>query len=178
LLEQGHDVTHFNRSQTHGLTPTVHTIAGDRRNTGEFLARMEAAGQWDAVIDMVCYRPEEAQTLLKVFRQRAGQIIVCSTIDVYAKPAARYPITEQEPHGPLNDYAKNKSACEEILLGASDAVLPVTIIRACHVYGPGSAHRGHVVGRRQNDVSRPLAQGQTGYRAWRWKFILDIMSFR
>jgi nucleoside-diphosphate-sugar epimerase len=100
---------------------------------------------WDAVIDMVCYQPDEAQALLDAFRGRAGQLIVCSTIDVYAKPAAHYPITEAEPHTPLNDYSRNKSRCEHILLSAAMDDLPVSVIRACHVYGPGSAHRGHVV---------------------------------
>jgi len=145
LLESGHDVTHYNRGKTAGLGEPTPTIEGDRRDRERFAEQMRAEGEWDAVIDMICYLPEDAQQDLAAFAGRAGQLIVCSTIDVYAKPAARYPITEAEPHAPLNDYARNKSLCEGILLGASSSAMPVTIIRAGHTYGPGSVHRGHVV---------------------------------
>lgn len=145
LVDQGHEVTHYNRGRTPGLGPAVPTIVGNRAELDEFGAQMRRAGHWDAVLDMVCYRPEEARNILEVFEGRAAQLIVCSTIDVYAKPASCYPITEHEAHAPLNEYARNKSSCERILLEASTSTLPVTILRACHIYGPGSAHRGHVV---------------------------------
>jgi nucleoside-diphosphate-sugar epimerase len=145
LAAAGHSVTHYNRGHTKGLGPKVEMIVGDRRDFDAFARQIGEAGTWDAVFDMICYRPDEAQSDLDVFRGRAGQLIMCSTTDVYAKPAARYPIAEDEPHAPLNEYGRNKSLCEGILLRASNAELPVTVIRPAHTYGPGSAHRGHIV---------------------------------
>jgi nucleoside-diphosphate-sugar epimerase len=145
LLEAGHGVTHLNRGKAESLGPRPPTIAGDRRNFADFRTKVRNAGPWDAVIDMICYAPDEAAATVETVRGHAGQLIVCSTIDVYAKPASRYPIREDEPHAPLNDYARQKSEVEQIVLGAHSSELPVTVIRPSHTYGPGSFHRGHFV---------------------------------
>ena len=145
LLAAGHDITHYNRGRTRGLTARVRAIEGDRTQRDRFAGQMQASGAWDSVIDMICYEPQDARDDIEVFRGRAAHLIVCSTIDVYAKPASRYPIKEDEHHAPLSEYGRKKSLCEEILLSAHSAAMPVTIIRPAHTYGPGSVHRGHVV---------------------------------
>jgi nucleoside-diphosphate-sugar epimerase len=140
LLERGEDVTLFNRGRSEApfpLKPKV--IHGDRYNHREFESKMLEAGTFDCVIDMICYSPEDARSLVRAFAGRTGHLIFCSTVDVYAKPASRYPITEAEPHRPPEwDYAKNKEACEEILKEAEgQGSFPLTILRPAFTYGEG-----------------------------------------
>lgn len=145
LLERGDSVTHYD-------LPTAETpkgvirIAGDRYNHPVFVSDMHNAGEFDCVLDMICYKPEDAESLIHAFRGRAGQIIFCSTVDVYAKPASRYPVLEDEPQEGIGAYAQKKVLCEKILTDAwRDDGLPLTIIRPAATYGPGTFHKGNVV---------------------------------
>ena len=74
-------------------------------------------------------------SVVRAFQGRIGHLIFCSTVDVYQKPATRYPYTEAEPYGGLNAYGRNKIAIEKTLRAARD--LPVTIIRPAYTYGEG-----------------------------------------
>jgi nucleoside-diphosphate-sugar epimerase len=140
LLERGDDVTHYNRGQfdLYPLPPEVRQIRGDRTEYGAFAAQMASAGPFDYVIDMVGYQPADASSVVEVFRGRVAQYIFCSTVDVYRKPASRYPVTEAEPYGGLNSYSRNKVLCEQILRAAHErGELAVTIIRPAYTYGEG-----------------------------------------
>ncbi len=89
LLERGDDVTLYNRGQRPSrLDRQVPTIVGDRRDFAAFEAQLAQAGPFDCVIDMICYRPDEAESDVRACRGRTGHLIVCSTVDVYRKPAA------------------------------------------------------------------------------------------
>jgi nucleoside-diphosphate-sugar epimerase len=95
---------------------------------------------FDCVIDMVCFLPEEAKSSIRAFRGRVRQYIFCSTMDVYTKPAKRYPIKEDEERQPSSSfpYAVNKAACENVLLEAHGrGDFPLTIIRPAYTYGEG-----------------------------------------
>ena len=105
LLARGDTVTLYNRGQTE------QRIVGDRTDHAAFEAQMAEVGVFDCVIDMVCFRPEEAASTLRAFAGRTGQYILCSTVDVYTKPAKRYPVREQEERQPSPQfpYAWNKA---------------------------------------------------------------------
>ncbi|MCC7206044.1 MAG: NAD-dependent epimerase/dehydratase family protein [Anaerolineae bacterium] len=137
LLERGDDVTLYNRGQTPSrLPPGATALHGDRQQYAQFEAEMHAAGRFDCVIDMVGYAPEDAHSVVRAFAGRIGQFIFCSTVDVYQKPASRYPYVEGEPYGGLNDYGRNKVLCEKTLLDAhARGAFPVTIIRPAYTYG-------------------------------------------
>ncbi len=148
LIKNGHEVVHYNRGKrgdSFGGVPVpkgVKTLIGDRTKPAEFKAQIEAEGGkrgFDAVIDMICYNPAEAQSLIDTFGGRVQQMIVCSTVDTYNRPAATYPITEAEPQtNPLSGYAKNKVAIEKLLLAAHAAgKFAVTLPRPGHTYGEG-----------------------------------------
>jgi nucleoside-diphosphate-sugar epimerase len=147
LAEQGQRVTVFNRGQSDIPLPAgVTTLVGDRYDPDRFVAAMRAAGKFDCVIDMITYTPQDAESLARAFTGRTEHLIVASTIDVYRKPASRFPITEEEPLGGIGAYAVNKARAEEVLARAhQEQGLPVTIIRPAHTYGRGGRHRGHVV---------------------------------
>jgi len=139
LVGRGYAVVLYNRGQSFYPTPpTVRTIHGDRTDYPTFESQVKEAGLFDCVIDMVGYQPEDGDSLIRTFKGRTGQIIFCSTVDVYQKPASHYPYTEQEPYGGLNVYSCNKIAIEKKLLDAAENdAFPLTIIRPAYTYGEG-----------------------------------------
>lgn len=163
LLERGDDVVLYNR----GLRPSqvegdYTTIMGDRKDFTTFEKQMEEAGIFDCVIDMVCYLPEEAESALRAFAGRTAQYIFCSTVDVYTKPATRYPITEDAEKLPSTNfmYGYHKARCEELLFAAHErGDLNVTSIRPGHTYGEGGNNLLHALGRGTYHIDR-LKKGQ------------------
>jgi nucleoside-diphosphate-sugar epimerase len=140
LLEQGHTVTHFNRGNKHDEFPDVQTIVGDRT---DYEASKNLLGNqtFDCVIDMVCYKPDDAKSVVETFQGKVGHYVFCSTVDVYTKPAPRYPITEDAPRQPSKEfmYAYDKARCEEIFSTAYEqSKFPVTVIRPAYTYREGA----------------------------------------
>jgi nucleoside-diphosphate-sugar epimerase len=158
LIERGDDVVLYNR----GLRPSLvegnyTTITGDRKAFTSFENQMHDAGNFDCVIDMVCYLPEEAESAVRAFKGRTGQYIFCSTVDVYTKPAVTYPITEAAERLPSEKfpYAYNKARCEELLFAAHErGDLVVTSIRPGHTYGEGGNNLLHSLGRGNYHLDR------------------------
>lgn len=140
LHARGDDVTLFNRGRLdlYPMPAGVRVLQGDRTDHAAFEARMAELGRWDCVIDMVGYRPEDGESAVRAFRGRTDQFLFCSTVDVYRKPATRYPYVEDEPYGGLNDYSRNKVTIERALRAAHErGDLPLTIIRPAYTYGEG-----------------------------------------
>ena len=141
LLDQGEEVTLFNRGKsTLPLDPRAKVIHGDRTDYAAFESQMQAAGLFDGVLDMVGYLPEDGPSVVRAFGGRVGHFIFCSTVDVYRKPAFRYPYLEGEPYGGLNAYSSNKVILEKTLREAeSRGAFPLTIIRPAYTYGESRA---------------------------------------
>ena len=144
-LARGDEVTHFNRGRSEvryavggAGAERVRRIEGDRKNAPEFEALVQAAGPFDCVMDMICFLPEEAESLLRAVRGRTDHLIVCSTVDVYRRPAERYPIAEGAPLEGVSAYGKAKARCEALLMAAHRrGDVPVTTIRPAQTYGEG-----------------------------------------
>ena len=68
-------------------------------------------------------------------------MIFTSTVDVYNKPASRYPYTEDEPRDKaLGSYGQNKVKCEDVFSTAHErGDFAVTIIRPAMTYGEGGS---------------------------------------
>src|SRR5690242_12734562 len=82
LIARGDEVVIYNRGQTPRRIPaSVPVIVGDRSNHAAFEAEMQKH-QFDAVIDMVAYSPDDPPSLLRAFRGRARHLLVCSTVCV------------------------------------------------------------------------------------------------
>lgn len=137
MLDRGEDVTLFNRGKsTLPLDPRAKVIHEDRTDYPAFEKAMHAASLFDVVIDMVGYLPEDGPSAVRAFGGRVGHFIFCSTVDVYRKPAFRYPYVESEPYGGLNAYSRNKVVLEKTLREAeSHGAFPLTIIRPAYTYG-------------------------------------------
>ncbi len=93
LLEQGHDVTMFNRGQTNpGLFPNVEKLRGDRNGDFESLR----GKTWDVVIDNATSRPDWVTSAAEFLRDSAGLYYFVSSRSAYASPSV-VPMTAAEP---------------------------------------------------------------------------------
>jgi nucleoside-diphosphate-sugar epimerase len=100
---------------------------------GERIAALEA----DAVIDMVCFTPESARQLVDGLRATRPLLIHCGTIWVHG-PAARVPITEDEPRTAYGEYGTGKAAIEALLHRETIAGgVPSIVLHPGHISGPG-----------------------------------------
>jgi nucleoside-diphosphate-sugar epimerase len=137
LLARGADVTVFDRGQHADppLPPAVRTVLGDRDDP----AALSAAGPHDVVIDMVCFRPEQAMAAVGAFAGRCQQYIFCSTVCTYGVGVPPGVLVDESlPQQPISDYGRNKLAAERVFLDAHAAgQFAATIVRPSHTYGPG-----------------------------------------
>ena len=140
LLEHGHDLTLFTRSAPDELEAPIAAgaklILGDRTDYTDFETKVTEAGEFDCVIDMLCFTPEDVESDVRAFKGRVGQFIFTSTVDVYTK-SGPYPVTEDVERNPSPrfGYAFNKVKCEHIFENAHErGDFPVTIIRPAHTY--------------------------------------------
>jgi nucleoside-diphosphate-sugar epimerase len=141
LVDAGHETTVYNRGETDRRLPdSVGKIRGDRTNHDTFEATMTEACPFDCVIDMVCYDPADAKSAVRAFASQVKQYILCSTVDVYARPADRQPVTEDAPRRPaFNNYGAAKADCENVIAAANDrGDFQATVIRPGSTYGEGS----------------------------------------
>ena len=180
LRERGADLTVFNRGKTDDrLGPGVKRLVGDRADVRAFEKTVAAAGRWDVVIDMICFRPEEAQSVLRAIAGRCGHFIFCSTVCTYGNTQTTVPTTEETRQSPHSVYGRNKLACEEIFLRAHSAMkLPVTIFRPSHTYGPG----GGIISNLNTDpaflsrlrAGRPIIVSGDGHGLWQSAYADDV----
>ena len=138
LLEQGHEVTLFNRGQSENRLPEgALEIRGDRKKYDEF-ERTFADKHFDIVVDMVAFSPDDTQSAIRAFKGKCAQFIHCSTVCVYSGPVATIPTPETEPFHSIGGYGQNKIKCEELLQEArKNEDFPATIVRPSHSYGEG-----------------------------------------
>lgn len=132
-------LTVFNRGQTDDrLGSGVRHLAGDRNDFAAFETAVASAGPWDVVIDMICFRPDQAECDVRAFAGRCGHFIFCSTVCTYGNTQTVVPTLETTPQAPVSVYGRDKVACEQIFLRAhAGKKMPVTIFRPSHTYGPG-----------------------------------------
>jgi nucleoside-diphosphate-sugar epimerase len=111
------------------------------------------AGGCEVLVDCVAYDAQDAARLLRLSeRVGAGSAVVVSSAAVYRDdngwsfdtqdehfPRYPVPLTEEQPTVQPGDatYATRKVALEQTLLAAADR-LPVTLLRAGAIHGPGS----------------------------------------
>jgi nucleoside-diphosphate-sugar epimerase len=137
LLAGDDDLTVYNRGVTKSrLISEPKTIRGDRKDHSRFEEVVRKSGPWDCIIDINCSDPADAESMYRAARGVATQVIFCSTTNVYPKPAARYPVNEDEPLGAKFKNGLDKALCEAIHFGAHQrGDYNATVLRPAHTYG-------------------------------------------
>jgi nucleoside-diphosphate-sugar epimerase len=180
LQARGAALTVFNRGRTDDrLGAGVRHLAGDRNDFPAFEAAVAAAGPWDVVIDMICFRPDQAESDVRAFAGRCGHFIFCSTVCTYGNTQTVVPTTEDTPQAPHSAYGRDKVACEQLFLRAhAGRKMPVTIFRPSHTYGPG----GNVINNLGWEPTfvdrlrrgRPIIVSGDGHGLWQSAYSEDV----
>jgi nucleoside-diphosphate-sugar epimerase len=138
-LEQGHEPTLFNRGLTGAdLFPDVEKLRGDRSSD---LTALEG-GEWDAVIDVAAYFPDDVRRSTEALTARTERYVFVSSVSVYADQSVPQhegaAVLELQPGDERDDgaetYGARKAACERIVEEAfGDAAL---MVRPGLIVGP------------------------------------------
>ncbi|MBU2493495.1 MAG: NAD-dependent epimerase/dehydratase family protein [Bacteroidetes bacterium] len=149
LLNEGHEVTIFNRGKTENRSAqnnNLKFINADRHNKSKMI---EAASyNFDVVYDFAAFTEDESALMAEVFYGKTKRFIHTSTVSVYmVSKEFQCPITEDQDKGCLMEfwgrnpfgmqYGIDKRKCEDVLWNAhNNNNFPVTIIRPPYVCGP------------------------------------------
>jgi len=138
-VERGHHlwaVTRGKRNLPAGVTP----IVADRNQRDAFATAVAAAGQtFDLVVDCIGYEPDDARQDIDILGPIARHLVFISTDFVYDPTYRTIPQRTDNPHFETTQaYGKNKRHCELIIRDSAPEKLRWTILRPCHIYGPGS----------------------------------------
>lgn len=138
-LQKDHNLVLFNndKNRPDWLRPDVQVITGDRKDYTDFAEKLSSTGSFDCIIDMIAFEPEDAEADVRVFAGRTEQFIFCSTVDVYPKTPACYPVTEEAEIGalPSFSYGYKKVQCEKILWAAHQrGDFKLTVLRPTFTY--------------------------------------------
>jgi nucleoside-diphosphate-sugar epimerase len=139
LRARGAKITMFNRGQReNAVGDRVEQITGDRNDFAAFEKRF-GSEKYDIVIDMICFKPEQAESAVRAFAGRCEQFIFCSTVCTYGvKIPPTVVIDESSSQEPISEYGRNKVACEKVYLDAhAQGKFKTTVIRPSCTYGPG-----------------------------------------
>ena len=83
LLERGDDVTIFSRGNVRPeFWDDITHIQGDRDQRDDFVDKLKDK-EFDAVIDNLAFRVEDAQAVVKALQGRTGKYLVASTVSIY-----------------------------------------------------------------------------------------------
>lgn len=136
--DRGHNVWAITRGQR-PLPEGVTGLMADRHDTAAFQRVVaEAQPRWDLVVDCIGYEPADALQDIAVFRHRAGHLVFISTDFVYDPAQRQFPQGEETDYYLKEGYGGKKRLCELEFLNGDTAEMAWTVVRPCHIYGPGS----------------------------------------
>lgn len=137
-LAQGHQVWTLTRGQRPAVAG-VASLQADRHDGVALASALGAAGvSWDLAVDCIGYQAADARQDLEVLAGRVGHLVFISTDFVFDPSRRRFPQPDDSPWFTDHGYGGDKRRCEEALLAAGAGSLPWTVLRPCHIYGPGS----------------------------------------
>ena len=118
----------------------VTAIVADRQDREGFARAIAATGEkWDYVMDCIGFKADDARQDVEVFGKRTPRLFFISTDFVYDPAYRQFPQPEENDHFLTDDsYGANKRRCEEQIIGGRAGDMKYTIVRPCHIYGPGS----------------------------------------
>ncbi|MBW4418923.1 MAG: NAD-dependent epimerase/dehydratase family protein [Myxacorys californica WJT36-NPBG1] len=129
LVEQGHDVTLFNRGNKPAPVEGIQQIQGDRTNPTDLKDKL-AGTEFDAIFDNNGRELSDTQPLADIFNGRVQHFVYMSSAGVYQK-SDQMPHIEGDPVDPKSRH-KGKNDTELYL---AEQGLPFTSIRPTYIYG-------------------------------------------
>lgn len=133
-ITQGIELHHLNRGNLKTV-PGVKTWKGDINNPAE-VTKVIGNETWDVVVNWIAFTPNDINRDYKLFQGKTNQYIFISSASAYQKPPTNSIITEStQLKNPFWDYARNKIACEDLLVKLNrENDFPITIVRPSHTY--------------------------------------------
>jgi nucleoside-diphosphate-sugar epimerase len=137
-LSEGHRVWTLARGQRASLDAVTPLIA-DRQDTVAFRqAITQAVVRWDLAVDCIAFKPEDIQQDLEVLAPLVNHLVFVSTDFVYDPARRQFPQGEETDAYLTDGYGGLKPQCELALINADSGPMHWTVVRPCHIYGPGS----------------------------------------
>lgn len=183
LVERGDTVSAVNRGVSSVELPeVVEQLRGDRTRPEAF-RRVFEERTFDAVVDAVCFGPEDARQTLELFGAKAAHIVVLSSIAAYRRPPRRIPICEDSEElwdNPDYVYGYRKARMEQVLFEQSPGGAQITVVRPSLTFGEGARNVG-VLRQNAGIVDRirrgkPLLLFGDGTNPWSFSFAGDIAA--
>lgn len=160
-LDAGHHVWAITRGQralSEGVTP----IIADRKERAAFADAIAALDlTWDLVVDCIGFEIADAQQDIDVFRERTKQLVFISTDFVYDPAHRRFPQGEESDHYLSDGYGGQKRQCELLFEESDTGDMAWTVVRPCHIYGPGSLLGCLPLHGRDPELLAKLQRGET-----------------
>ena len=112
----------------------IDRLESDKENSfGKQILRLDP----EVVIDMICFTPESARSMVESLHGNIGQYLLCGTTWVHGF-SEQVPTRESQPRKPFGEYGIKKEAIESYLLSVyRQTGFPVTILHPGHIVGPG-----------------------------------------
>jgi 2'-hydroxyisoflavone reductase len=139
-IDEGHEVTLFNRGRTGpDLFPQAVHLTGDRNSDLSALAD----GTFDATVDVCGYLPRQVRSLAGALDGRGGRYVFISSVSAYSskvppgydESAPLLEVTDPDAQTvTMQNYGELKVACEQTAVREFGA--GTTIIRPTYVIGP------------------------------------------
>jgi nucleoside-diphosphate-sugar epimerase len=137
-LAQGHRVWVLTRG-LRPLRPDVVHLVADRHDSPVFAGAVDlAATHWDLAVDCIAYHPDDIRQDLATLSGRVGHFVFISTDFVFDPVHRKFPQPEEADFYLADGYGGLKRQCEQVLLSPPAPEMNWTVIRPCHIYGPGS----------------------------------------
>ena len=167
LVLAGHDVVAVSRGTSapyreHAAWASVERVqldrdAGDADGSfGRAIADLHA----DVVVDLICFTPASALSLVEALRGSGTVLLHCGTIWVHG-PSVEVPVTEEARRTPVGEYGTQKAEIERLLLAESrrPGGVQCAVLHPGHITGPGWPMI-NAVGNLDLDVWEALAAGR------------------
>ncbi|MFC1974941.1 NAD-dependent epimerase/dehydratase family protein [Chloroflexota bacterium] len=137
-VAQGYNVWTITRGQR-DIPTGVASLIADRHDHAAFAQIVtDTQTHWDMVIDCIAYTPADIKQDMAIFRELTPHLIFVSTDFVYDPAHRQFPQGEETEHYQTAGYGADKRLCELELTNSNTDDMAWTIVRPCHIYGPGS----------------------------------------
>jgi len=117
----------------------VHALKADRHDDAALRQVVASAGmRWDMVVDCICYELDDMKQDISIFPDLVDQFVLISTDFVFDPFHRSFPQPEESDYYMTELYGGKKRLCELELINGDTGKMEWTILRPCHIYGPGS----------------------------------------